>query len=246
MPLPLEPHDGLFPDVLVPPFVRSEVLEELILSVRDTFPEFREVVEAMDQGAITIGYVFETKPFDALSEDYKPHTIAKVTKASPLWREWGEVDAIIQFRQTFWDAFNDDQRRAVAYHELRHLDPAIDDKGRWRLSLRHHELEEFSGVMRHFGPIIPGRKQFLDAAMAWVHEQEHPEPTPLRSVEAVAEEGAARLAATAMKPGSGVDSLTVTTRSPGKPPRSATLDRATADRLAARIGTGPKKRPAQR
>jgi len=242
----MEPDSGLFPEVLEPPFVKSEALEELILSVRDTFPEFRDVVEAMDEGGITLGYVLETKPFDALHEEYKPHTIAKVTKASPLWREWGEVDAIIQFRRTFWTAFDDQQRRAVAYHELKHLQPSQDDNGRWKLALGPHELEEFSGVMRHFGPIIPGRKQFLDAAMAWVHEQEHPEPTPLRAVEDVATEAAGRLITSTMKPGSGVDSMTITRRVAGKEPRSVTIDRATADRLAARLGTGSKKRPAQR
>lgn len=223
----LEPE--LFPGVLEPAFVRSAELEELIVAVRDAFPEFRDVVEAMDEGGITIGYVFETKPFDALHEEYKPHTIAKVSKASPLWREWGSVDAIIQFRRTFWTAFDEQQRRAVAYHELKHLDLSQDDKGRWTLALRHHEIEEFSGVMRHFGPIIPGRKQFLDSAMAWVHEQEHGEPTPLRSLsERALDMAVDDINAGAMGPN-------VSASRPARPADPI------ADRLSARLGT--KRKP---
>ncbi|MHB8398411.1 MAG: putative metallopeptidase [Candidatus Limnocylindrales bacterium] len=226
MALPLDPDTGLFPELIEPPFIRADELETLCDTVRDEFPEFRTLVDAGEDGGLVLGYVFETKPFDALREEFKPHTIAKVSKASPLWKSWTGLDAIVSFRRHFWTAFTAEQRRAVCYHELRHLDPAQDDDGHWKLSLREHDLEEFAGVMRRFGPIIPGRKPFLDAAMAWMAEQDRPEPTPLRPVEEVATEGVKRLVGKVMAPGSGVESITFSAGG-----RSATIDRAAADRL---------------
>lgn len=189
MTLPLDPETQgeMFPDTLVEPFVRSDELRELGLDVIATFDEFRAIDTAMNEADLGIVWVFETKRFDPDTEEYKPHTIAKVTKASPLWRCLAGTPIVIQFRQTFWDAFDDKKRRAVIHHELTHIDVAEpDDQGRAKISLRPHDVEDFALTMRRFGPIIPGRATFVKAFLDWQHEQEKPEPTKLRTVEDLA------------------------------------------------------------
>ncbi len=179
MALPLEPESGMFPDTLVEPFIAAPELEELARDVMATFDEFRSIETGLEDG-VRIAYVWETKPFDPLKDEFKPHTIAKVTKAGPLWRCLAETDLVIQFRQTFWGPFTEAQRRAVVHHELTHIVVEEDDKGGVKISLREHDVEDFSKTMRRFGPIIPGRAGFVKAYLDWQHEQETPDPTPLR------------------------------------------------------------------
>lgn len=183
MAMPLDPDTGLFPDTLVEPFIRSDALAQLGADVIAEFDEFRSIALAMEEADLGIVWVFETKPFDPAAEEFKPHTIAKVTKASPLWRCLSGTPLVIQFRQTFWDAFDDKKRRAVLHHELTHIDVAEpDDQGHVKVALRPHDVEDFSLTMRRFGPIIPGRATFVKAFLDWQHEQDRPEPTSLRPV----------------------------------------------------------------
>lgn len=187
MALPLDPDTGMFPDTLVEPFVRSTALAEAGLQVIADFDEFEPIATAMREADLGIVWVFETKPFDPGTEEFKPHTIAKVTKASPLWRCLAGVPLVIQFRQTFWEAFDEPKRRAVIHHELTHIEVAEpDDQGRAKISLRPHDVEDFALTMRRFGPIIPGRATFVKAFLDWQHEQESPEPTKLRSIQEAA------------------------------------------------------------
>jgi len=75
------------------------------------------------------------------------------------------------------------QRRAVVHHELTHIEvDEPDDQGRVHLSIRKHDVEDFTKTMRRFGPVIPGRAAFVKAFLDWQHEQERPDPTPLRRV----------------------------------------------------------------
>lgn len=179
----LDPDTGMFPETRVEPFIDAPELEELADDVLASFGEFEPIRTAMHEAGTRIRYVWETKPFDPASEEFKPHTIAKVTKASPLWRHLGETEIVIQFRQAFWGPFSEAQRRAVLHHEFTHIDiDEPDDQGRVKISLRPHDVEDFSRTMRRFGPIIPGRASFVKAYLDWQHEQETPDPVPLRPV----------------------------------------------------------------
>lgn len=184
MALPLEPEEGLFPETLIEPFLAAPEVEELAQDVIASYDEFEPIQTAIREQGLRIRYVFETKPFDPTKEELKPHTIAKVTKASPLWRALAETEIAIQFRQPFWVAFKEHQRRAVLHHELTHILVDVDeDTGRMKIGLREHDVEDFTQTMRRFGPVIPGRAAFVKAYLDWQHEQERPGPTPLRKVE---------------------------------------------------------------
>jgi hypothetical protein len=173
-----DPAAGLFPETLVAPFVEAPDVAELADEVLAEFDEFEPIRTAIAEGELRITYVFETKVFDQNTEELKPHTIAKVTKASPLWRSLAETELVIQVRQWFWDRFDATGRRRTLHHELSHI--RIDEGG--KLSLREHDLEDFRATVRRFGP-RPWHQGFFKAYADWSHEQDHPEPTPLRKVD---------------------------------------------------------------
>lgn len=183
MAIPLEPDEGMFPDAFLAPFILAPEVEDLAGLVMASCEEFRTIDEARRDSQISIVYVFETKPYDPTKEDFKPHTIAKVSKASPLWRALTNYDLAIQFRQAFWDAFSDRQRQAVLHHELCHLDvEEPDEQGRVKFGLKPHDIEDFNRTIRRFGSALPGRAQFFKSFLDWQHEQERPEPTRLRPI----------------------------------------------------------------
>ena len=163
---------SLFAGLIEPPFLRSREVEDLANDVIAEFDEFEPIQTAAHEG-LCIEYVWETKPFDPLKDEYKPHVIAKVTKASPLWLSLTGTHLVIQFRRWFWERFDDAQRRAVLHHELTHIEvDEPDDQGRIPISLRHHDVEDFTRTMRRFGPVIPGREAFVRAYVDW--QAEHP------------------------------------------------------------------------
>lgn len=166
---------SLFGGVVEPPFIRSREVEDLAADVIASCPEFEPIQTAIHEAGLSVVYVFETKPFDPLKDDYKPHVIAKVTKANPLWLSLTDTHLVVQFRHWFWERFDDTQRRAVLHHELSHIevdepDPAT---GRLPITLRWHDVEDFTRTMRRFGPVIPGRQEFVRAYVDW--RTEHPE-----------------------------------------------------------------------
>lgn len=183
MAIPLDPDMPQLLDVpVVEPFVESDELRALAEQVMAEYSEFRAINDAVRESELVFGYAWETKPWTD-DEELKPHTIAKVTKASPLWRCFGRIHVAMQFRQWFWDHFDCRQREAVIYHELCHVEVGHDQQGNLRIKLAEHDLEEFGAVMRRFGPIIPGRRAFIKQYLAWQDAQEGREPVQLRTVE---------------------------------------------------------------
>lgn len=180
--------EGLFPETLVEPFIVSEEVAELAEDVLARFDEFRSIREAIANDGLRIRYVFETKAFDPLKEELKPHTIAKVQKAGPVWRTLAETELVISFRQWFWEKFDEPARRRTLHHEFSHVqveEPGPD--GRPKVSLREHEIEDFGLTVRRFGP-RPWHASFFKSYLDWQHEQDQPEPTRLRTLgEAIVE-----------------------------------------------------------
>lgn len=169
---------GLLDVMVEPPFVRSQQVEDLALDVIASFDEFEPIQTAQRECGLAIEYVFETRPFDPARDEYHPHVVAKVTKASPLWLSLTDTHLVVQFRRWFWERFDDAQRRAVLHHELTHVEvDEPDDQGRIPVRLRKHDVEDFTQTMRRFGPVIPGRAAFIAAANEWGREN----PGRLRS-----------------------------------------------------------------
>jgi hypothetical protein len=172
------PEAGLFPGLMEAAFIPAPEVEDLAADVLARWDEFAPIRHAIADGELEITYVFETKHFDQFKEEFKPHTIAKVTKASPLWSSLTGHDLVIQFRRTFWAAFDEHQRSAVLYHEFCHVKLEDSETGGPKLSLAPHDVEEFRGTLLRYGPTLPGRKQLIAAAAAWQAENEPPALTP--------------------------------------------------------------------
>jgi hypothetical protein len=170
MALPLEP-DVAPEDEVLDPFIDAPDVRALAMEVAHTWEEFATLRDNLNRETdpIRMAFVFETKPF-VEGEVVKTHTIAKVTKASPLWSFLGEVDLVVQFRMPFWEYFDDRQRRAVLHHELSHI-----EFPRGKLSLREHDVEDFIGTVRRYGPYLAGRRAFVKAAEIWLEENPEPE-----------------------------------------------------------------------
>ena len=181
MSLPIEPETDLFPGDAAPAFVRSPEVEELAGEVMDEWPEFEPIRTAIDDG-LTIAYVFETKPFDPTKDEYKRHVVAKVSKASPLWQCLADVRLAVQFRQWFWDKYTPEQRAAVIYHELKHIDVDLDSAPP-KVSLKPHEIEEFYGVARRYGAILPDIAKLVKVHSWWLQEQPGATLEPGRSLD---------------------------------------------------------------
>jgi len=159
-------------------FIPAPEVEDLAADVLARWDEFAPIRRAIADGELEIVYVFETKHFDQFKEEFKPHTIAKVTKASPLWSSLTGHDLVIQFRRTFWAAFDEHQRSAVLYHEFCHVKLEDSETGAPKLSLAPHDVEEFRGTLLRYGPALPGRKALIEAATAWQFAQEAVALTP--------------------------------------------------------------------
>jgi putative metallopeptidase len=219
---------GMFDVILEPAFVRSREVADLAEDVIASFSEFEPIATAIREDGLVIGYVWETKPFDPAKDEYAPHVVAKVTKASPLWQALSDMHLVIQFRRWFWERFDDTQRRAVLHHELTHIDvDEADDHGRLPIKLRKHDIEDFNRTMQRFGPVIPGRRAFIAAYADWqrrnpeaLSDGKSDEIVVDQAVQAAAVRGAQKLQKLATD--SGTD-ITITTRGPSLPERTVTL-----------------------
>lgn len=88
-------------------------------------------------------------------------TLGKCRKASDLDRELAAFDFVILLRRMFWlnDQVTPQQRRALLDHELCHAarkyeqngEPSFDERGRPVYRLRHHDIEEFTDVVKRHG-----------------------------------------------------------------------------------------------
>jgi Putative phage metallopeptidase len=178
----LEP-DTFEDELAEPPFTHASEVHDAAERVLARWEEFFHVRRAIAERGLAIAYVWETKPFDPSKDEVTPHIIAKVTKAPPLWRCLAGVQLVIQFRRWFWDRFDEQQREAVLFHEWTHVEEiGTNADGSPKPILREHDLEEFNAVIRRYGPIVPGRKAYIEAWRAFELEQEQKKPRALRAL----------------------------------------------------------------
>jgi hypothetical protein len=126
------------------------------------FDELYPIREAATQGELRFGFLFNVKPFDTATERLVCGVIGKSVKASPVWRDLVDLDAIVWVRKQVWDLFDDDSRDALLLHLLLHFDAAFV-KGTWKLSTRDHDYAGFNDVARHFGSALPDTAAFVRA-----------------------------------------------------------------------------------
>lgn len=147
--------------------------------------------------------------------------LGKCKKASDLDRELAAYDFVIVLRQEFYQdaTVTDDQRKALLDHEITHAtvrldkdgEPMRDERGRVVYRTRKHDVEEFSEIVARHG-IWKRDLERMASAMR------RPKQLNLLDTPAVAGD-AARVASDpkvqdalrrlAPKPGSGIDTVTI-------------------------------------
>lgn len=85
--------------------------------------------------------------------------LGKASKASGKVRYFGEVDFVIEFHWTAWQALSPRERVALVDHELTHCGVESTDSGE-RLRMVPHDVEEFSSIVERWGLWKPDLEQF--------------------------------------------------------------------------------------
>jgi hypothetical protein len=70
---------------------------------------------------------------------------------------------VIAIWDVVWRTLNPEQRKALVDHELAHVYAEYDDKGKTKLSLKGHDLEEFYAIFARHGAWRKSILDFIDA-----------------------------------------------------------------------------------
>ncbi len=99
--------------------------------------------------------------------------LGKCKKVSELDKEYAHHDFIIILNKEAWAHLNDEQRRALLFHELCHAaiatdpngNPKKDARNRQMYRVKKHDIEEFGEVIVHFGCYLDDIENFVRTAM---------------------------------------------------------------------------------
>jgi predicted metallopeptidase len=90
--------------------------------------------------------------------DSELDTLAKFVKVPGLYRDLFAADAVVWVNEELWKALDERQRSACVAHELCHGD--VDESG--KLTVRKHDVSEFTWVVRRYGAWLPDLRQFAE------------------------------------------------------------------------------------
>jgi hypothetical protein len=178
--------------------------------------------------------------------------LGKLKRASDLDRELAAYDFVVMLNAEFWQdaAVSDAQRRALLDHELCHGavkvdgdgEPVRDTKDRVVYRTRKHDVEEFSEIVERHGLYKRDLERFASALR---RSKQGTLPLGPDAVDKVAHDPAVQdaLRRIAPKPGSGVESVTISSGG-----ESVTLTQEDRQRMdaAAKRGKGPLARAGKR
>ena len=107
-------------------------------------PEVDSIVEKLAPNLdVSIVSVFE--------ERKKCHWLGKVTKANPTVKLLTNYEVILHIWKDAWDSLSDNQKEALVFHELCHIDVSTNKKGEKVIRLLPHPVEEFPEVVERYG-----------------------------------------------------------------------------------------------
>jgi hypothetical protein len=164
--IPLEPQTELFDDLDGGhQFVESERVEEIARRLIRELPEFEQSGLRQAVGDdLRVLYIENTKPFDQLRELPVCGSFGKAIKASPVWRDLANTDAVLWIREVVVRATGwPDLLEATIFHGLLHFECAFV-AGVWRLSLRKHDVQAFNESAARYRDALPDVRTFLRAA----------------------------------------------------------------------------------
>jgi hypothetical protein len=95
-----------------------------------------------------------------LLESKKSNCLGKCIKASALIHYLTGYDFIVYIWDTFWKDATKKQRQALLLHELLHIKKGVDRNEKVKWTLKKHDLEEFSAVVKKYGLWLEEHRSF--------------------------------------------------------------------------------------
>lgn len=118
-------------------YEKAPEVEDISKELITTLPLDDGIVEAK------IAYLFVLK-----KESYFKGQIQKPEGALQVLLEY---DFVMLIHKNTWNELDENQKKALVYHELLHVTHTETKEGKIVWKLRRHEVEEFVQVVRHFG-----------------------------------------------------------------------------------------------
>jgi len=117
---------------------------------------------------ISIGYLFREEA--SISQGRVVAGMA--VKPSPRDYAFHKLDAIIEIAKDVWEEATDQFKNALMDHELSHIEIVMDENmtpkmdeftNKIQVQIRHHDIEEFEGVLARHGGYHKNLRSFLEA-----------------------------------------------------------------------------------
>ena len=79
-------------------------------------------------------------------------TAGRCMLANPMMKLFGDCDYVIQMSGDLWEQLDEDRRKILMWHELKHVFPIHNDKtGEWEFKIRDHDVTDFYDIIKSCG-----------------------------------------------------------------------------------------------
>ena len=129
-------------------FIESPEVEIIAKQVISAYPLDPKASEA------NIVYLFTLEK--------KPGHYGKIVRPTGPWRYLAKYDYVVLIHKSSWGSFTDTQRKALVYHELRHITHRLTKEQKIIWGLRDHDIEEFFDVIKQFGNWSPALQALVE------------------------------------------------------------------------------------
>lgn len=85
----------------------------------------------------------------------KANCAGQIQSPGGTWKFLSDYDYVLWVHKPTWDTLNENQRKALVYHELCHITHTAKKDGSVDFKLKKHDLEEFIDVVKNFGYWTP-------------------------------------------------------------------------------------------
>jgi len=118
-------------------YEKSEEVEEIGKDIINTLPIDENIKRTK------IAYLFLLRE--------KSRFKGQIQRPGGAWQFLSDYDFVMLIHKPTWDTLNENQRKALVYHELLHITHTESKDGKITWKLRRHDIEEFLDVVKEFG-----------------------------------------------------------------------------------------------
>ena len=89
----------------------------------------------------------------------KASCAGQIQSPGGTWKFLSNYNYVLWVHKPTWNTLNENQRKALVYHELCHISHTAKKDGSVKFKLKKHDLEEFLDVVKSFGFWTPVLKE---------------------------------------------------------------------------------------